>query len=176
IPDNDQPDVIKCVQSLYSDEGIGVCKGSGNIISIEAIDTIDPETVISGDTTIRSDLAFELLSFKLYVTNPGETATINIYFSEEISEDTTIYKYDSVLGWQDCSQYVTFNEDGLSVSVEIMDGGYGDSDGTTNGVIINSGSLVDFRSKTGEDIVPVENEGEGGATDKEGGCFISTAG
>ncbi|MBN2374625.1 hypothetical protein JXL19_12655 [bacterium] len=176
IPDNDQPNVIKCVQSLYSDESIGVCKGSGNIISIEAIDTIDPEAVISSDTKIRSDLTFELLSFKLYVTNPGDTATINIHFSEEISEDTTIYKYDSVLGWQDYSQYVTFNEDSRSVSVEIMDGGYGDSDGTANGVIINSGSLVDFRSKTGEDLGPVENEGEGGATDKEGGCFISTAG
>ena len=70
------------------------------------------------------------------------------------------YLYDTVNGWQDYTQYTPFNPDGRSVTVELQDGGHGDSDGLANGVIVDPGGL-DSAATVGAD------SGSDG-----GGCFI----
>jgi hypothetical protein len=67
-----------------------------------------------------------------------------------------------VNGWQDYTQYTTFNPDGRSVTVELKDGGHGDSDGVENGIIVDPGGVV---GSTGG----VDSGGGGG------GCFVATA-
>jgi hypothetical protein len=68
--------------------------------------------------------------------------------------------YDCVNGWRDYTQYATFNPDGRSVTLELKDGGHGDSDGVENGIIVDPGGVTS--SIAGLD------SGVGG------GCFIST--
>ena len=129
---------------------------------------IDPETI--SDTANRpQDLIFGLVSYRLRVNQPGATALLEIYFSGEIFESDTFFKYDTINGWYDYSDHTTFNNDGQSVTVELKDGDYGDSDGIANGIIVDPGGIASAGStyvSTG-----INSGGSGGG----GGCFIATA-
>ncbi len=141
IPDNYQPDIIKCIEAIDGSSYIGVEKISASISEIEALDVIDPETI--SDTANRpEDLIFGLFSYRLRVSQPGATATLRIYFSGGIFTSDIFYKYDTINSWDDYSEHTTFNNDGQSVTLELKDGGYGDSDGTANGIIVDPGGIT----------------------------------
>jgi hypothetical protein len=167
IADNDQPELIKCAQSPDGSGTIGVCKVSDSIIAIEAVETIDPETI--SDKPV--DFVFGLFSYRLRLHEAGTTATVRIYFSEDISDTSTFYKYDTIGGWQDYAQHTTFNDDGRSITLELKDGGYGDSDRTANAVIVDPGGLA------AATIVDVDTSAEPASSESSGGgCFVETAG
>ncbi|MGA1863829.1 MAG: choice-of-anchor U domain-containing protein [bacterium] len=168
ISDNDQPETIKCIMLPDNLTIIGVEKASGSIIEIDALDTIDP-TNISNDPDKPSGLSFGLFSYRLRVDEDGATASVRIYFSEDISNATHFYKFDTIDGWQDYTENVTFNEDGRSITITIEDGGVGDSDGIANGVIVDPGGLVTVESTGGAGMLD-----DGAAS--SGGCFISVSG
>jgi hypothetical protein len=127
---------------------------------------IDPETIT--DTINRpDDLIFGLISFRLSVNEPGATASVKIYFSGDIYESDIYYKYDRVNGWYDYSDHTIFADDGQSVILELKDGGFGDSDGIANGIIVDPGGISSV-SYLGSAI---SGDGTGGG----GGCFIATA-
>ena len=94
---------------------------------------------------------------------------MTLYFSSGISNAQGYYVYDTVNGWQDYTQHVTFNADGRSVTLKLQDGGYGDSDGIANGVIVDPGGVVAVNSSNS----PTTASGGGGGGG--GGCFIATA-
>jgi len=163
IPDNDQPQIIKCVQASDGSVSIGIEKASSSAEEIESLEVIDPDTI--SDTVNRpADLIFGLFAYRLRVTNPGDTATIRIYFSGEIFASDVFYKYDTINGWYDYSEHTTFNDDGQSITLEVKDGGFGDSDGLANGIIVDPGGIAsvgDYSySSLGSNIM---------------GCFIATA-
>jgi len=159
ISDIYQPQIIKCVQASDGSNYIGIEKVSSSISEIETLELIDPDTI--SDTVDRpADLIFGLFSYRLRVNQPGDTAILKIYFSGEIFSSDTIFKYDTINGWYDYSEHTTFNNDGQSVTLEVKDGGYGDSDGLANGVIVDPGGISDSYTVTG-----------GGSS----GCFIATA-
>jgi hypothetical protein len=104
IPDNYQPQIIKCVKSSDGSVSVGIEKASSSAEDIESLEVIDPDTIF--DTVNRpDDLIFGLLAYRLRVTNPGDTATIRIYFSGEIFESDVFYKYDTINGWYDYSEH-----------------------------------------------------------------------
>jgi chitinase len=162
IPDKDQPQIIKCVKSSDGSVSIGIEKATSTAEEIESLEIIDPDTI--SDTFNRpSDLIFGLFSYRLRVTTPGDTAMIRIYVSGEIFDSDVFYKYDTINGWYDYSEHTTFNDDGKSIILEVKDGGYGDSDGLANGIIVDPGgiaSLEDSYSSFGSNVM---------------GCFIATA-
>ena len=162
IPDNFQPQIIKCVQAFDGSVSIGIEKASSTAEEIESLEVIDPDTI--SDTVNRpADLIFGLFSYRLRVTNPGDTATIRIYFSGDIFESDVFYKYDTINGWYDYSDHVTFNDDGQYITLEVKDGGFGDSDGLANGIIVDPGGIAsvgDSYSSFGSNVM---------------GCFIATA-
>jgi hypothetical protein len=96
------------------------------------------------------------------VPQQGGTVQVKVYYEQDISGATGYYLYDTVKGWQDYTQYTTFNADGRSVTVELKDGGHGDSDGVANGIIVDPGGVAG--AATGG-----LDSGAGG------GCFIATA-
>jgi hypothetical protein len=100
------------------------------------------------------------------VNEPGATASVRIYFSGEIFNSDIYYKYDRINGWYDYSDHTIFADDGQSVILELMDGGFGDSDGIANGIIVDPGgiSAVSYLDSG------ISGDGSGG-----GGCFIATA-
>ncbi len=165
IPDNYQPEIIKCIRAVDGSAYIGVEKISDSISEIEALEVIDPAT-ISDPANRPADLIFGLFSFRLRLNQPGATATVRVYFSAGTSIDDTFYKYDTINGWYDYSEHTTFNDDGQSVTLELQDGGYGDSDGVANGIIVDPGGIASWGTVAGGGI---------GDTGAGGGCFIATA-
>ncbi|MGA7145921.1 MAG: CFI-box-CTERM domain-containing protein, partial [Desulfobacterales bacterium] len=163
IPDIDQPQIIKCVRDFDGSASIGIEMVSGSAAEIESLEIIDPDT-ISDNTNRPADLIFGLFAYRLRVQNPGDTAKVRVYFSGEIFSSDKFYKYDTVNGWYDYSEHTTFNDDGQSVTLEVKDGGYGDSDGLANGVIVDPGGIASgestFSTNVGTNIM---------------GCFITTA-
>jgi len=163
ISDNYQPQIIKCVQASDGSVSIGIEKASSSAEEIESLEVIDPDTI--SDTFNRpSDLVFGLFAYRLRVRTPGDIATIRIYFSGDIFESDVFYKYDTINGWYDYSEHTTFNDDGQSITLEVKDGGFGDSDGLANGIIVDPGGIASVGSSSysnvGSNIV---------------GCFIATA-
>jgi hypothetical protein len=159
ISDNYQPQIIKCIQASDDSAYIGIEKISSSAIEIETMELIDPET-ISDDVNRPADLIFGLICYRLRVNHPGDIATLRIYFSGEIFASDTFFKYDTINGWYDYSEHTTYNDDGQSVTIELKDGGYGDSDGLANGVIVDPGGIATSGVSTSSGIM---------------GCFIATA-
>jgi len=163
IPDNYQSEIIKCVRASVGSAMIGVEKVADSISEFEVLEVIDPATI--SDTVNRpTDLIFGLISYRLRVTQPGATATVRIYFSGGTLTSDTFFKYDTITGWYDYSDYTTFNGDEQSLNVELIDGGYGDSDGVANGIIVDPGGIASGGTSA-------SGAGGGGG----GGCFIGTA-
>jgi len=165
IPDNYQPQIIKCVQASDGSAYFGVEKFSSSVIEIETLEVIDPDT-ISDNVNRPDDLIFGLICYRLRVNQPGDTATMRIYFSGEIFASDILFKYDTINGWYDYSEHTTFNNDKQSVILELKDGGYGDSDGLANGVIVDPGGIA-----SGGSSYTVGGASTGGGS----GCFIATA-
>jgi hypothetical protein len=166
IADNYQPETIKCILAATGSAYIGVEKISDSISEIEALEVIDPAT-ISDSVGRPADLLFGLLSYRLRVNRPGAAALVRIYFSAEIFVSDTFFKYDTINGWYEYSQHATFNDDGQSVILELEDGGYGDSDGVANEVIVDPGGIASRSTYTVGDasLVDIGSEEE---------CFIAT--
>jgi hypothetical protein len=111
----------------------------------------------------------------LKVSQPGSTVTVKIYYSSAIAGARGYYLYDTINGWQDYGQYVTFNNDGRSVTVELQDGGYGDSDGVANGIIVDPGGVVaDDSTAPGPDPIQTGSQGDSN-TGHAYSCFIATS-
>jgi hypothetical protein len=170
LDQNGTPDIyqddIKSIHTAVQDAKMGV-KISTNVVSIESIKSIDPYNV--PDAGNRPDeMPFDAISFKIKVGNAGDTARVIVYFSGEAPSGAKWYKYDVINGWQDYSDHATLSGDRKSVILELKDGGFGDGDGTENGIIVDPSGFG-----TASYSIPAattSSEGGGG-----GGCFIATA-
>ncbi len=165
ISDVDEPENIKTIQATDGSTQIGITRdedSTGEIEEIENVQLIDP-TTITDNLNRPKNLSFGLFAFRLRVTT-GATVKVKIHFSRSIPSGSSYFKYNTLRGWLDYSDYVTFHADGKSITVEITDGGLGDSDGTENGVIIDPGGL-------GESGTTPSISGVGSS---DGGCFITT--
>jgi hypothetical protein len=159
IPDVNQGD-MKCVNTAGGAAQIGVKEGT-NVTSIECLMWTDPDTI--DDTQNKpDDIPLGLVSFKVLVDNEGDTAEVTVYLSEPAPAGAKWYKYDAINGWIDYSAYAVFSADRTSVTLQFMDGGFGDADGVANAVIIDPSGLGTLFSELG-----------GGGGGGGGGCFIS---
>ncbi len=162
-PDIGQAD-IKSVDTVVGNAQIGI-KISTNVTAIDAIKSIDPADI--SDTDGRpEDIPLGLVSFKVQVASPGDTAEVTVYLSEPAPSNAKWYKYDTINGWQDYSDHATFSVDRSSVTLEFKDGDYGDADGVANGIIVDPSGLGSAPEPT---PTPAPGGGGGG-----GGCFIAT--
>jgi hypothetical protein len=126
-----------------------------------------------------ADLDLGLFFLKITVPTPGNATTVRLYFSDAVlDEDSRIYKYDTAAGWYDYTAYTEISEDFSCLTLELVDGGYGDADGVANGVIIDP-----VGTSTTVDTADVDTGDTDGDTDSGdttvpssggGGCFISS--
>ena len=141
-------------------------EASNNVSAVDCLKSIDPDE-ITDNFGKPTDLDFGLIQFKINVTNRGDTAQVNIYFSEPVGENW--YKYDLINGWSEYSKdypgNVLFSSDRRSVLLTLVDGGPGDSDGVENGIIVDP-------SGPGGGLAGL---GGGGGDSGGSGCFIATA-
>jgi hypothetical protein len=135
----------------------------------QSIKSIDPYDI--SESSNRSDeMPFDAISFKIKVENAGDTALVIIYLSGEAPSGSRWYKYDVINGWQDFSDHAIFSEDRKSVTLELKDGGFGDADGTENGVIIDPSG-----PGTASLNIATTPSSSGGSGGGGSGCFIATA-
>ena len=118
-------------------------------------------------------MPFGLINFKLLLTQPGEEAEVTVYLSEPASENRKWYKYDPVEAtWQDYSAYAQLSPDGASIVLTLQDGGFGDADGTANGIIVDPSGIGVAAASS--------DDNDNGLTELADGfsysCFISAAG
>ena len=175
IADNNQPQLIKSAQITVAQHvAVGVCKDSDSVVDIETLDTLDPSTILDKKNKPKTFM-YGLYSYRLKANQPGSTVTVKVYYSSAVSGARGYYLYDTINGWQDYRQHVTLNSDGHSVTVELQDGGYGDSDGVANGIIVDPGGVVaaDDSGSSGSD--PFQASSGGGGGGGGAGCFIATA-
>ena len=113
---------------LYVDECLGVA-------SVAAFSAMDARS-IENEIFRPDDFFLGLIRIELVLDDVGGTASIPLYFSDPMDSDVRWYIYDDVNGWQDYSEFSAFSEDGMSIMLDLKDGGYGDADGVENGVIV----------------------------------------
>jgi hypothetical protein len=97
---------------------------------------VDPDTIdTSGNRPHGMDEG--LYGFRLDVSDPFAETMVRAYFSRSVDLWNGWVKHDSIHGWQDYSGYATYSKGRTVVTLELVDGGCGDADGTANGVIID---------------------------------------
>ncbi len=162
-PDNQQAGMLSA-NSVVDGQPVSVLIDNATVASIDNLQTIDPAD-ITDQTGAPDNLPYGLVSFKLTLQAGATTASVTIYLSEAAGDNAAWYKYDPANGWYDYSAHATFAADGLSVTLELEDGGFGDADGVVNGVIVDPSGLVQADE---EPTTP--NIGGGGF----GSCFVNT--
>jgi hypothetical protein len=154
---------IKSVTTEGGSTQIGVSiKGSPSVLAIDAIESEASDNYVA-TAGIPDEMPFGLINFKLSVKNPGNQAVVNVYLSEAAAENAMWYKYDPVNGeWQNYADYAEFSIDRKSVTLTLEDGGFGDTDGLANGIIVDPAGIgVVLASDSG-------SSASGGSA-----CFIS---
>jgi hypothetical protein len=174
--DTDQGD-IKCVNVQGADGQIGISiQDSAAVVAIEALESMDPsDPQFEGQGSGKpEDMPFGLIHFKLLVNEVGAEAVVKVHLSEPVPADSKWYKFDPIADtWLDYSEYAVLSSDGKSVTLTIIDGGFGDLDGTANGIIIDpSGIAISSAGDSSDDEI-LDSGGESLYTGSA--CFITTA-
>jgi PKD repeat protein len=136
--DNQQND-MKSLNTVVGGQMGMSRKNSPTVTAIDSIGSIDPAEISQSARPYSMPLG--LFSARLTVANPGDTAEVDVYFSQAASSAAKWYRYCSSGGWKDYSGYATFSADRKSATLRFQDGGFGDGDGTQNGVIVDPGGF-----------------------------------
>lgn len=179
ISDAEQ-EIIKSVVLPLSNESIGLSiENSDTATAILLMETIDVDSMSISETNKgrAKKLEFGLINFKISVAEPGDTATVTVYFPEAVHPLSKWMKLDVVNGvWLDYSGYSQLSEDRKSMTLELVDGGFGDDDGVANGIIIDPSGL---ELAVGEDELSSSSTEDVGVSADVGselsGCFITGA-
>jgi chitinase len=139
VKDSRQAD-IKSFKVAGASAQVGVSiKGSATALAVEEVES---ESAYTAATT-PSQMPFGRVNFKTAVAQPGDRATVRLYFSRAASTGSSYSRFESVAGkWYDYSANAAFAADLKSVALTLTDGGAGDADGVANGVIVSSGAVL----------------------------------
>ena len=141
-----------------SEEPLGFDIQSGNLVSLK------PKAVPLNERATQKNrpkkIPYGLFDFTLRVDRPGDSATLRIWFPDDVSTGFGWYKYNS--GSQVWSSYdsemVAFN--GHELLLTLTDGGPGDDDGKADGFIRDPGGLGSVIAK---EKTRIEGSSGGGA-------------
>ena len=139
--DYNQRNIIKSLNTAVGGGQMGASlQNDPNIISIDSVESVDPNTI---SQIARPSLPLGLFTAEMTVVKPTDTAKATIYFSQPAPEGAKWYMYDPIKGWVDYSELglATFSTDRKSLTLNLMDFGHGDADGTANGTIVDPGGF-----------------------------------
>ncbi|MGM0451950.1 MAG: choice-of-anchor U domain-containing protein [Thermodesulfobacteriota bacterium] len=146
------------------------CPASGG--RIEYLEMIDP-AMIHTEEGKPEHLPAGLLNFRIRMPAPAQTARLEVFFSNPAAEAPRWISYNTIDGWQDFSDHAAFRKNRRSVAIEIKDGGFGDADGVSNGVIVDpSGIATTAFTTAGADSDGDDADGQDRQWRWHVGCFI----
>jgi len=164
VSDNHQTS-IKSFQSIVGDVNIGLKSTYPDDCVVSMVRSIDPDQTISDTINRPAKLPFGMIAFKLTVNEPGDSAIVNVFYSQPLPENVRWYMYDFQNGWK--SYLPQLSNDRKTVTINLVDGGDGDADGIKNGIIIDPSGPGIPQSQDVTDT-PTINE-----TIDNGSCFIN---
>jgi hypothetical protein len=147
ILDNMQQDTIKCVIVGHIDGivGIGINGPEGEPLISGMSNDIPEEDTRALNAPIV--LPYGLFEYKLEVAEPGSSVQIKVFLPAPVEEDAGWYQLGIQSDWIDYNEHAQINPDRKSITLEVQDGGYGDVDGTPNGIIVDrSGFMLNPQS------------------------------
>ena len=150
-----------------SGTGAGVVLGikpGDNVAALLAAASFDPRTLAGTPDGMESGA----IGFRIKLIDPAMFATVVVHLSVPAPQGSTWSAHDPVSGWS-AYPHAVFSADGKTVTLTLADGvtGYGDTDGTPNGIIADPGGAV---HPAVVDVPDSEPAGIGGG----GGCLIRT--
>lgn len=182
IADIDQEDTIKSIATYDGQKLIGISiEGSESADAVAAAASIDPtalDTTTLESATVPADEApYGLLGYKIYVSQPGASATTTLYLSDPLDASQATWKcYDNINGWRDCSDATVVDESGFIVERNLLDGGQEDADGVENGIIVDLSGPQQAASGSNNDdgssLALSDSSGAAPGGSSGGGCFI----
>lgn len=143
-----------------TDMNLGIRAANGALTSLIPLDT----STLTNNSNKPSNIIYGLVDLQVKVANPGDTATVTVFFPTPVPAGYKWFKYNALRGWYDFSEYARFNADRTQLTLSLVDGGIGDDDGVADGMIKDPGGL-------GTGDAPIASEAGGGGN----GCFIATA-
>ncbi|MBN2517197.1 MAG: hypothetical protein JXC33_14330, partial [Deltaproteobacteria bacterium] len=170
IDDNGITDFPETVLTTTSPQGqpIGFEEESGgNYVSV---DTIESST-LPEDSSKPTDLIYDLIDMTIKVHTPGSMAQVAFHFPSPAPHGYKMYHYNRVSRrWTDYSNYAVFNETRTKVTLTMIDGGVGDDDGVSNGIIIDPFALGSAPLYSN----PPDSTGGSSSDGGSSSCFITT--
>ncbi len=160
VPDIQQPNLL-CANTTDGDKQIGLAPDT-NVKKINVLMPMNANAMADQQGRPTS-MPYGVLSFRIEVDQPGDTAYLTIHLSEAAPDDYRWYKYDLANGWYDYTNNVTFGPERKKITLRLTDGGLGDGDGAVNGVILDPSGLASAST--------------GGGIEEEifKACFVSAA-
>ncbi len=169
LPDKPVSDKYKVFKPI-TDEGLMSAELDSNEPQekIEFIESMDPADLPDMPKGAKPDsFLFGVINFRIRVKNPGDSASVLIYFSKSVPDGYGWYKFHPAKGWYLLDDdNVEFSANRKSIRLIIKDGGSNDADGAINGIVLDPGGLGIAASGT-----PPAS----GSAGIGGGCFIATA-
>ncbi len=145
-------DTIKCIDA-GDGKSLGISiKDSNNVVAIVSVwvEQQDEDLSPKDASGNPEKFPFGLINFKLIMSQPGDTAEIRIYFSEPAPDNGRWLKYDPIEAtWTDYSSQSDFSDDRRFLALHLEDGGEGDADGISNGIIVDPSGVAVSSSGSG---------------------------
>jgi hypothetical protein len=120
-----------------------IVQGNGELRQVQAPSFA--ETHINAPQTHQ--VSGSLFSFQIHALNPGETTQVHVLTPNTLAENTTWLKLNPNAQWSDSESNTVFlDASGKGLIISLTDGGAGDEDGMTDGIIIDPAALATPRT------------------------------
>lgn len=161
------------IQTIYCHDGrtkVGIrmedAPSDAQVTSLKALDPESLEEDVSFDT---AEFPYGMLGYKIEMAEPGQSVSVQLFFSEPIDLSMPWYRYSIANGWQLCTDNIQFNAEGNGIERQLSDGGEQDADGVANGIIVD---IVGPRSS--EANTSLYDESGPGSDGSGKGCFLQS--
>jgi len=143
-----------------------IIEGNGELRQVQA--PAFAETHIEAPATHQ--VSGNLFSFQIHALNLGETTQVHVLTPHTLANDTTWLKLNPNAQWSDSESNTVFRDaSGKGLIISLTDGGAGDEDGISDGIIIDPAVLA--APKTGSVTNPITvNQTQG--TEAAAGCLL----
>ncbi len=155
-------DVISFKTTTDKNEGIKAEKGY-----IVYLSSVSPDT-IPDEVNRPAELPYGLTDIIVKCSQNGDTAEITVFLPEPAPENFGLYEYSEGSGWKEIIDNISFDTERKQIRLTLTDGGSGDSDGISDGMIHYLFGVGGNPSDAGSDD---DTDSGGGG----GSCFINTS-
>lgn len=143
-----------------------IVEGNGELRKVQAPSLIHTQI----QTPNNYHVSGSLFSFQIHALNQGETTQVHLITPALLDEDTTWLKLNPYAQWSDSESNTVFHDEtGKGLIIYLTDGGAGDEDGISNGIIVDPAALA--TPKTAATIATADTQANNNSANTAKGCL-----